>query len=50
VPANGNTAQENAPQPAVYEPPVLTDLGDARALTLGSAQHDTADMNQARYN
>lgn len=41
---------DNTPQPAAYEPPTLTDLGDARALTLGSKQNDTADMNQARYN
>lgn len=41
---------DNAPQPVAYEPPTLTDLGDARELTLGSAQDDTADLNQARYN
>ncbi|MET9784398.1 lasso RiPP family leader peptide-containing protein [Nocardiopsis alba] len=39
---------ENTPQS--YEEPVLIDLGDARDLTLGSAQEDTADLNQARYN
>ncbi|WP_433701336.1 lasso RiPP family leader peptide-containing protein [Nocardiopsis sp. CA-288880] len=36
--------------PETYEAPALTDLGDARELTLGSAQNDTADLDAARYN
>lgn len=33
-----------------YEPPMVIELGEARELILGSAAHDTADMNTARYN
>ncbi len=32
-----------------YEPPEVIDLGDVRAVTLGSAKQDTADMDKARY-
>lgn len=32
-----------------YEPPALVELGDVAEFTLGSAAHDTADMNTARY-
>ena len=43
-------SEDNAtPQPVAYEPPTLTDLGDARELTLGSGANDTADLNTARY-
>ncbi|WP_306368997.1 lasso RiPP family leader peptide-containing protein [Nocardiopsis sp. CC223A] len=37
-------------QQTAYEPPTVTDLGDARELILGTGAHDTADMNTARYN
>jgi hypothetical protein len=32
-----------------YTPPRLTELGTVREVVLGSAAHDTADMNTARY-
>ncbi|WP_156184908.1 lasso RiPP family leader peptide-containing protein [Allosalinactinospora lopnorensis] len=37
-------------QVETYEPPMVIELGDVRELTLGSAAHDTADTNVARYN
>ena len=49
-------AEETTPRPGVrdapaapltYEPPTITELGDAVRVTLGSSANDTADM--ARY-
>ncbi len=33
----------------IYQPPELVELGDAREVTLGAADDDTADMNTAKY-
>lgn len=41
---------DQQPHPsAAYVPPTLTELGSVTALTLGSKEHDTADMDKARY-
>ncbi|GLZ28213.1 hypothetical protein Lesp02_04030 [Lentzea sp. NBRC 105346] len=32
-----------------YEAPVLTDLGTVADFALGTGEHDTADMDTARY-
>lgn len=42
APADRDTARP-------YEPPVVVELGAVPEFVLGTAEHDTADMNTARY-